>query len=62
VVGTPEVIPKPELCVWLATDRVWEVHLLNSVCFDSVSGKCVAGSSVVVAMVSGTSCTRVAAR
>ena len=63
--GTPEVILKPE---WQSVivkfafvpppDWLWgEVYLLPDACacFDSMSGKCVAGSSVVV-VVSLSSC------
>ena len=63
--GTPEVILKPEwqsVIVKFACgpppDWLWgEVYLLPDacVCFDSMSGKCVAGSSVVV-VVSLSSC------
>jgi len=63
--GTPEVILKPEwqsvnckVCIWSPSRlALGEVHLLPDacVCFDSMSGKCVAGSSVVV-VVSLSSC------
>ena len=53
--GTPEVILKLEhrpVIVWPPTNQVWEVPLLPdaSVWFDSMSGKCVGGGSVVVAI------------